>query len=957
MVDAFQDLSVPDLFIDDDLTIGDDLLLSSDSAVISFGADADVTLTHVHNDGLRINSNKHIQFGDSGTYIHQSADGVLDLVSDTEIELNATLVDVNANLDVSGTVTATGTSVFASLDISGDIDVDGTTNLDVVDIDGAANFATDVTFTGASANIVFDSSDNALEFADSAKAIFGADSDMSLFHNGNNGFLDNDTGTLFIQSDAVSVKNAAGTTVQIDVGSSGVVFNEGSADFDFRVESDGNTHMLFVDAGNNEVAVGTSNVKATLHVFSSDSSATPNGNANDLFVENSGNAGITIGSGSSSAGQIRFADSESSGRGIVYYDHSSDFMALYTAGAERFRITAASAVFNEDSNDQDFRVESDDNTHMLFLDANDNRVYVGGSTNVNTSALQVTAQAAQSAIVSKVVDNLYSVFQSFNASGDLLTQITGAGVLTHNGSAVITTADNTTTLNLVSTDTDANAGPHLRLSRNATGADSDALGQVEFSGRDDAGNDFIYAQIEAYIVDASNGSEDGYLEIFRGVGGTERVSGMILSSTDTVFNENSADIDFRVESNSNTHALFVNSSSDGVGMGATASPVNAASTEGLFYSIGGSLTVASNTETLQINRNSTGGNNRTNIGLYNNGTLRGTIGTLGGQDGFYFQSGGDVDNLQLQDGVSVFNESSADIDFRVESNGNANMLFVDANNDCVGIATSSPSTSGAALVVQANAAAAAIDVVGRSNGGIASMSFYDDNGTSLVGYIQGRADDNEYRFWTTTSDIISLGQNNTERARFEDSGVVFNEGSNDYDFRVESNNDTHALFLDAGNDRVIVGASASTAGTDFVSFDAAPGTSGQLIQCGRDSTDTKNQMIFTNPNGTVGSVQTAGSSTLFNTGSDARLKENVADANDAGALIDAIQVRQFDWIADGEHQRYGMVAQELNTVAPEAVSAPEDPDEMMGVDYSKLVPMLVKEIQSLRARVAQLENT
>ena len=95
---------------------------------------------------------------------------------------------------------------------------------------------------------------------------------------------------------------------------------------------------------------------------------------------------------------------------------------------------------------------------------------------------------------------------------------------------------------------------------------------------------------------------------------------------------------------------------------------------------------------------------------------------------------------------------------------------------------------------------------------------------------------------------------------------------------------------------------------------------------------------------------------LYNTSSDVRLKENVADADDAASLIDAIQVRKFDWKADGSHQRYGFVAQELVTVAPEAVSQPADPDDMMGVDYSKLVPMLVKEIQSLRARVAQLEG-
>jgi hypothetical protein len=67
-------------------------------------------------------------------------------------------------------------------------------------------------------------------------------------------------------------------------------------------------------------------------------------------------------------------------------------------------------------------------------------------------------------------------------------------------------------------------------------------------------------------------------------------------------------------------------------------------------------------------------------------------------------------------------------------------------------------------------------------------------------------------------------------------------------------------------------------------------------------------------------------------------------------------VRSFDWKADGSHQKYGMVAQELQSVAPEAVTGDANSDDMMGVDYSKLVPMLVKEIQSLRARVAQLEG-
>jgi hypothetical protein len=113
---------------------------------------------------------------------------------------------------------------------------------------------------------------------------------------------------------------------------------------------------------------------------------------------------------------------------------------------------------------------------------------------------------------------------------------------------------------------------------------------------------------------------------------------------------------------------------------------------------------------------------------------------------------------------------------------------------------------------------------------------------------------------------------------------------------------------------------------------------------------------FRQANTSVGYISVTGSATAYNTSSDQRLKENIADADDAGSKVDSIQVRKFDWKADGSHQDYGMIAQELQAVAPEAVSGDADSEEMMGVDYSKLVPMLIKEIQSLRNRVAQLEE-
>lgn len=100
-----------------------------------------------------------------------------------------------------------------------------------------------------------------------------------------------------------------------------------------------------------------------------------------------------------------------------------------------------------------------------------------------------------------------------------------------------------------------------------------------------------------------------------------------------------------------------------------------------------------------------------------------------------------------------------------------------------------------------------------------------------------------------------------------------------------------------------------------------------------------------------------GTAVRYNTTSDARLKENVADAQDAGSIIDGIRVRSFDWKAGG-HTDYGFVAQELVEHVPDAVKvgdAGETVSDAWQVDYSKLVPLLVKEVQSLRARVAQLE--
>jgi hypothetical protein len=128
------------------------------------------------------------------------------------------------------------------------------------------------------------------------------------------------------------------------------------------------------------------------------------------------------------------------------------------------------------------------------------------------------------------------------------------------------------------------------------------------------------------------------------------------------------------------------------------------------------------------------------------------------------------------------------------------------------------------------------------------------------------------------------------------------------------------------------------------------------ILCWNLSAGSTSLLLFQSGSGgaTVGSITYNGSLTLYNTTSDQRLKTNIVDAPSGN--IDDIKVRSFDWIENGNHQPYGMIAQELNEVAPYAVHQPQSPDEMMGVDYSKLVPMMIKEIQDLKQRIATLEN-
>ena len=171
--------------------IGDDLDMLSDAAILNFGADKDVNLTHVADTGLLLNSSRQLQFGDSGTYIHQSADGVLDLVADSEIEINATTVDINGAVDASSTITAAGRVIV-------DDATEATSTTD-------GSLQTDGGLSVAKSAVIGDDLDM---LSDAAILNFGADKDVNLTHVADTGLLLNssmqlqfgDSGTYIHQS-------------------------------------------------------------------------------------------------------------------------------------------------------------------------------------------------------------------------------------------------------------------------------------------------------------------------------------------------------------------------------------------------------------------------------------------------------------------------------------------------------------------------------------------------------------------------------------------------------------------------------------------------------------------------------------------------------------------------------------------------------------------------------------
>ena len=184
-----------------------------DAATLDISGDADIdgttNLDIVDIDGAvniaaatTIATNNKIQFRDTAIYIQSSADGQLDIVADTEVQIAATTIDINGAVALNGAITGatnitlSGELDAATLDISGDADIDGTLETDALSLNGTA-----VTSTAAELNI--------MDGGTSASDITIVDADQ---------FVVNDNGTM---KQVAATKVAAYTAPSTDLGAIG----------------------------------------------------------------------------------------------------------------------------------------------------------------------------------------------------------------------------------------------------------------------------------------------------------------------------------------------------------------------------------------------------------------------------------------------------------------------------------------------------------------------------------------------------------------------------------------------------------------------------------------------------------------------------------------------------------------------------------------------------------------
>ena len=507
----------------------------------------------------------------------------------------------------------------------------------------------------------------------------------------------------------------------------------------------------------------------------------------------------------------------------------------------------------------------------------------------------------------------------------------------------INRTDNGVQLTLKSTDADASIGPILDLTRDSSSpADGDVLGLIRFKGDDAGGNETTYAQIAALIQDEAAGAEDGTLKIETLIAGSAQ-SRLDFTLSETVFNEGSIDLDFRVESNINTHALFVDGATDNVLIGTS---------DAGYPAFADNLTVADAANSGITIRSGTSGqgniyfSDATGTG---GGTFVGYVSYTHANDQMAFQAGGTVALTLGTAGGSTFGGGvtlngelitttlGAD-NFRAGDNALDSVESGGDKNIAIGYnALTALTTGDENIAIGYNTLVSAQTSINNVAIGDGALGNCTANSNIGVGVYAAHS-------VASNTGVICMGHY---------AGIYATGGGNICIGYLAGYSQNGSNKLTTGSGNILLGDQGSVAASDNV---------GSLVIGSGTGKGSNTGMLFASSG-----VYQSNNASAWSQTSDRRLKKNIVNSTIGLAEINQLQVRNFEYRTEDEITeldgavdkidvqgvQVGVIAQEIQAILPKCVS--ETSQGVLSVSSDNLTWHLIKAVQELSAKNDALE--
>jgi len=310
----------------------------------------------------------------------------------------------------------------------------------------------------------------------------------------------------------------------------------------------------------------------------------------------------------------------------------------------------------------------------------------------------------------------------------------------------------------------------------------------------------------------------------------------------------------------------------------------------------------------------------------------------------------DVDNIRIDGNTISSTDTNGDITF--DPDGTGDVIVASGN---AGIGTTSPVTLKSSTTLQVDGNAKLGDDNGR---GLLSLGDKSSTGAN-AGIWRGAAG-----AYAGTGNFLNLGGYD---------GITFTTGNSDIASQTER------MRIDSSGKLLVKTTSSPVLGTEifgveqtgatagcfgFKNNNTGNATLGGMWAYAGSSAGSGNYVAFYNGSGgaNIGGIAHTASATSYNTSSDHRLKENVADMTGAIDRVKQLAPKRFNFIADADTTVDGFLAHEAQTVVPEAVTGTHNEvDEdgnavMQGIDQSKLVPLLTGALKEAIAKIETLET-